>query len=93
MLLYNEGVINCQITVLMKVLRFFMKRDGHKGKNDDDSSRFQLVEDDDGIVDSLETTGLNLQHFRTSNKVIDLSEEGKFLFQQVQELQALKLII
>jgi tyrosine-protein kinase Etk/Wzc len=40
-----------------------------------------------GIVDSLEITGLKLQQFRSANKVINLSTEGNFLFQQVQDLQ------
>jgi len=45
-----------------------------------------------GIVDSLESTGLRLQQFRTSHKVIDLSKEGTFLFEKMQELQSEKAI-
>lgn len=40
-----------------------------------------------GIVDSLESAGLRLQKFRSSNKLIDLSKEGNFLIEQIEQLQ------
>jgi capsular exopolysaccharide synthesis family protein len=45
-----------------------------------------------GIVDSLEVTGLRLQKFRSANKVINLSKEGTFLFDKMQELQSEKTV-
>lgn len=41
-----------------------------------------------GVVDSLEATGLRLQRFRSANKVINLSREGTFLFEKMQDLQS-----
>lgn len=46
-----------------------------------------------GIVDSLETTGLRLQKFRSANKVINLSKEGTYLFEKFQELQSDKAML
>lgn len=43
-----------------------------------------------GVSDSLKKAEQNLQNFRISNKVIDLSTEGKMLFDKVKELQAQK---
>lgn len=46
-----------------------------------------------GIVDSLESTSLRLQKFRSENKVIDISKEGSFLFEKVQSLQSEKAML
>lgn len=43
-----------------------------------------------GVSDSLKTAEQNLQNFRITNKVIDLSAEGAILFDKVKELQAQK---
>jgi tyrosine-protein kinase Etk/Wzc len=46
-----------------------------------------------GIVDSLELAGVRLQQFRSKNKLIDLSKEGNFLFDQMEQLQSEKALI
>ncbi|HBH48913.1 MAG TPA: tyrosine protein kinase, partial [Bacteroidales bacterium] len=46
-----------------------------------------------GIVDSLESAGIRLQQFRSNNKLIDLSKEGSFLFEQMEQLQADKALL
>jgi capsular exopolysaccharide synthesis family protein len=40
-----------------------------------------------GISDSLKRTEISMQNFRTKNMVIDISEEGKALYQQLEDLQ------
>jgi len=58
-----------------------------KNRISENTMRF-IDEQLSGIVDSLEITGLKLQQFRSANKVIDLSKEGNFLYEQVQNLQS-----
>jgi tyrosine-protein kinase Etk/Wzc len=62
-------------------------------KNQTSESTIRFIDEQlGGIVDSLESTGLRLQRFRTANKVIDLSKEGNFLYQKMQDLQSEKAI-
>ena len=45
------------------------------------------------ILDSLEATETDLQDFRLNNKIVDLSFEGKSLFEKLEKLQSEKAIL
>jgi len=45
------------------------------------------------IIDSLQSAELRLQNFRASNKVIDISREGNYMFEQLEELQSEKAVL
>ena len=42
------------------------------------------------IIDSLQTAGVRLQNFRSANRIINLSQEGNALFQQMEQLNTEK---
>jgi len=87
----STGFVAAQEADYLNKLMEVYIRSGLEDKNRiaENTVRFidsQLV----GVADSLKMAEQNLQNFRISNKVIDLSTEGKMLFDKVKELQAQK---
>ena len=86
-----SGFVPEQITdYLNKLCEVYIKTN-LKEKNLASDNTIQFIDEQlNGVVDSLEVTGLRLQQFRSANKVINLSKEGAFLFEKMQELQSEK---
>lgn len=86
-----QGFVPEQIADYLNKLMDVYLQSNLNEKNVTSESTIQFIDDQlHGIVDSLESTGLSLQRFRTANKVIDLSKEGSFLYEQMQALQSEK---
>lgn len=47
----------------------------------------------EGVIDSLEATSIRLQNFRSEHRVIDLTTEGKFLIDQLDQLHNEKALL
>ncbi len=87
------GFVDEQLAEYLNKLMEVYIRANLEEKNLTSENTIQFIDQQlGGIVDSLESTGLRLQQFRTTHKVIDLSKEGSFLFEKMQELQAEKAI-
>jgi capsular exopolysaccharide synthesis family protein len=88
------GFVPLQITDYLNKLSEVYIRMNLREKNQASINTIRFIDDQlRGIVDSLEATGLRLQHFRSANKVIDISKEGSFLFQKMQDLQSEKAML
>lgn len=88
-----QGYVSEQLADYLNKLSQVYLRSNLDEKNQTSESTIRFIDEQlGGIVDSLESTGLKLQRFRTTNKVIDLSREGSFLFQKMQDLQSEKAI-
>jgi tyrosine-protein kinase Etk/Wzc len=88
-----QGYVSAQLADYLNKLSEVYLRSNLDEKNQTSESTIRFIDEQlGGIVDSLESTGLKLQRFRTANKVIDLSKEGSFLFQKMQDLQTEKAI-
>jgi tyrosine-protein kinase Etk/Wzc len=88
-----QGFVPSQLADYLNKLSQVYLRSNLDEKNQTSESTMRFIDEQlSGIVDSLEITGLRLQRFRTANKVIDLSKEGNFLFQQMQDLQKEKAV-
>lgn len=69
-------------------------RSGLEEKNKIAENTINFIEDQlNNITDSLEIVENNLQNFRQSNKIIDISREGTALFEKVEQLQTEKALI
>lgn len=63
-------------------------------KNSTSSKTIEFIDHQlSGIIDSLSYAEKNLELFRSSNKIVNLSEEGSVMFKKMEELQAKKSII
>lgn len=88
-----NGFVEDQLADYLNKLMEVYIRSNLEEKNITSENTIQFIDQQlGGIVDSLETTGLRLQQFRTTHKVIDLSKEGNFLFEKLQELQSDKAV-
>ncbi|MBA7520016.1 Tyrosine-protein kinase wzc [subsurface metagenome] len=88
-----QGFVDDQLADYLNRLMEVYIRANLEEKNITSENTIQFIDEQlSGIVDSLESTGLRLQQFRTTHKVIDLSKEGIFLFEKMQELQSEKAI-
>jgi uncharacterized protein involved in exopolysaccharide biosynthesis len=88
-----QGYVPQQLADYLNKLSEVYLRNNLDEKNRTSESTIRFIDEQlSGIVDSLESTGLKLQRFRTTNKVIDLSKEGNFLFEKMQELQSEKAV-
>jgi len=88
-----NGFVNTKLANYLNKLMEVYIRANLEEKNIASENTIQFIDEQlGGVVDSLESTGLRLQQFRTSHKVIDLSKEGSFLFEKMQELQSEKAI-
>ena len=86
-----QGYVATQLADYLNKLSEVYLRSNLEEKNQTSESTIRFIDEQlGGIVDSLEQTGTRLQQFRTANKVIDLSREGSFLYQQMLELQSEK---
>ncbi len=86
-----SGFVPLQITDYLNKLCEIYIRSNLYEKNLTSENTIQFIDEQlRGVVDSLESTGLRLQRFRSANKVIDLSKEGNFLFTKMQDLQSEK---
>jgi tyrosine-protein kinase Etk/Wzc len=88
------GFVPHQITDYLNKLSEVYIRSNLEEKNITSENTIRFIDEQlQSIVDSLERTGLRLQNFRSANKVIDLSKEGNFLFDQLQSLQSERVSI
>ncbi len=86
-----SGFVPQQITDYLNKLSEVYIRTNLEEKNLASENTIQFIDEQlRGVVDSLEITGIRLQKFRSANKVINLSQEGKFLFEKMQDLQSEK---
>ncbi len=82
-----QGFVPEQLTNYLNKLSEVYILSNLEEKNITSENTIQFIDEQlNTIVDSLESTGLRLQQFRTSNKVIDLSKEGSFLYEKMQGL-------
>jgi capsular exopolysaccharide synthesis family protein len=89
-----KGFVREQVSDYLNKLSEVYVRSNLQEKNQASVNTIRFIDEQlRGIVDSLESTGLRLQQFRASNKVIDLSKEGSFLFTQMESLQSDKAIL
>ncbi|NJK86759.1 MAG: hypothetical protein HC906_13100 [Bacteroidales bacterium] len=88
------GHVQEQITdYLNKICEIYI-RSNLDEKNRVSENTIRFIDDQlRGVVDSLESAGIRLQNFRSSNKVIDISKEGSYLFQQMEQLQSEKVMM
>ncbi|MCG8701170.1 MAG: hypothetical protein MI922_24160, partial [Bacteroidales bacterium] len=83
-----SGYVPEKISDYLNKLSEIYIRSNLKDKNITSENTINFIDEQiNGIIDSLEITGLRLQKFRSTNKVINLSEEGSFLFKKMQDLQ------
>jgi capsular exopolysaccharide synthesis family protein len=88
------GYVPQQIADYLNKLSEVYIRSNLEEKNITSENTIKFIDEQlSGIIDSLETTGLQLQNFRSSNKVIDLSKEGNFLLDQLQSLHSEKVVL
>ncbi|MBN2486998.1 MAG: polysaccharide biosynthesis tyrosine autokinase [Bacteroidales bacterium] len=88
------GYVKQQITDYLNKLSEVYIRSNLEEKNISSDNTILFIDQQlSGIIDSLETTGLQLQNFRSANRVIDLSKEGSFLLTQLQSLQSEKVAL
>lgn len=89
LLLSMTGYVPDQISDYLNMLCKVYVSNNLEYKNITSESTIKFIDEQlRGIVDSLEYTGLRLQEFRSKNKVINLSKEGSFLFEKMQNLQS-----
>ena len=94
LLLTMTGSVPQQITNYLNKLCEVYIRANLEDKNQVSENTIRFIDEQlRGIVDSLETAGIRLQNFRSANKVIDLGQEGSFLFQQMEQLQSEKALL
>ncbi len=83
-----SGFVPRKITNYLNILAEVYVRTNLEEKNRASENTIVFIDEQlRGVVDSLEITGLRLQQFRSANKLINLSEEGRFLFEQMRSLQ------
>ncbi len=88
------GFVPQQLADYLNKLGEIYVRANLESKNLTSENTMRFIDDQlQGVVDSLEVTGLRLQNFRSANKVMDLSQEANFLFGQVQSLQSEKVTL
>lgn len=89
LILSMNGFVPMQICDYLNKLAEVYIRSNLDEKNQASINTIHFIDEQlRGIVDSLEATGLRLQQFRSDNRVIDISKEGSFLFQKMQDLQS-----
>ena len=89
-----KGFVSEQVSDYLNKLSEVYVQSNLEEKNQASINTIKFIDEQlRGIVDSLETTGLKLQRFRSTNKVIDMSKEGNFLFTQMESLQSEKAIL
>ncbi len=89
LLMNLSGFVPQQIADYLNKLSEVYIRTNLEEKNRASENTIQFIDDQlRGVVDSLESTGLRLQRFRSANKVINLSKEGSFLYEKMQDLQS-----
>jgi len=94
LMLSITGHVSEQISDYLNKLSEVYVQSNLEEKNEASVNTIEFIDEQlRGIVDSLETTGLKLQRFRTENKVIDMSKEGNFLLTQMQSLQSDKAVL
>lgn len=87
LLLSLSGFVPNQITDYLNKLSEVYIRTNLEEKNLASKNTIEFIDKQlRGIVDSLEVTGFRLQQFRSVNKVINLSQEGNFLYEKMQQL-------
>jgi len=60
-------------------------------KNITSSNTIRFIDDQlHEVIDSLQTAGVKLQNFRSANRIINISQEGNSLFQQMETLNTEK---
>ncbi len=78
------------IDFLTSLIQAYLEQDINK-KNYSSVRAIEYIDDQLNIIgDSLRTAEQNLQNFRRSNQVIDLSQKSGLIYQQIQELQRQK---
>jgi tyrosine-protein kinase Etk/Wzc len=89
-----SGAVPAQISDYLNKLSEVYIRSNLNEKNEVSDNTIAFIDQQlKGIVDSLESAGIRLQQFRSNNKLIDLSKEGSFLFEQMEQLQADKALL
>lgn len=89
-----SGAVPAQISDYLNKLSEVYIRSNLNEKNAVSDNTIDFIDQQlKGIVDSLESAGIRLQQFRSNNKLIDLSKEGSFLFEQMEQLQADKALL
>jgi capsular exopolysaccharide synthesis family protein len=89
-----SGFVPNQITDYLNKLCEIYIRSNLEEKNITSINTIEFIDNQlRGVVDSLESTGIRLQKFRSSNQVIDLTKEGVFLFEKAQDLQSQKALL
>ncbi len=88
------GYVSQQVTDYLNKLSEVYIRTNLNEKNQVSDNTIKFIDAQlSGVVDSLELAGIRLQNFRSANKVIDLSKEGSFLFDQMEQLQSEKTVL
>lgn len=78
------------IDFLTSLIQAYLEQDINK-KNYSSVRAIEYIDDQLNIIgDSLKTAEQNLQNFRRSNQVIDLSQKSGLIYEQIQELQRQK---
>ena len=91
LILSLSGFVPEQVTDYLNRLCYVYVESNLEEKNLTSENTIKFIDEQlRGVVDSLEATGLRLQEFRSANKVINLTREGTFLFEKMQDLQSEK---
>lgn len=89
--LSSKGYVKEQIANYLNKLTEVYIRSNLNEKNKTSENTIEFIDNQlNGIIDSLQVTGKRLQSFRSTNKVINLSQEGTFLFEKMQDMQSEK---
>lgn len=89
-----QGEVSAQIAdYLNKLCEIYIRSDLEE-KNAVSKSTIEFIDEQlSEIIDSLQSAEIRLQNFRVSNRVTDISTEGTYFFQQLEELQAAQAVL